>query len=37
MVSEVLGFNKPNIIGAANGTQKTAYGFKWKYKINLAL
>jgi hypothetical protein len=37
MVSEVLGFNKPNIIGTANGTQKTAYGFKWKYKKDLVI
>jgi hypothetical protein len=33
MVSEVLGFSKPNITGAANGTYKTAYGFIWKYNI----
>jgi len=32
LINEEMGFNRPNIIAAANGGQNTAYGFIWKYK-----
>ena len=28
------GFNNGNIVNCCNGNQKTAYGYKWKYKEN---
>ena len=28
------GFNNGNIVNCCNGKQKTAYGYKWKYKEN---
>ena len=33
-VERETGFNNGNIVKCCNGKQKTAYGFKWKYKEN---
>jgi len=34
-VQNTLGYPNSNISSVARGKQKTAYGYKWKYKNNI--